>query len=46
MEGSPRENGYFARTVGDEVTTEVIRRYIEYHDEEETRPNQLDLFDQ
>ena len=23
-------NGYFARTVGDEVTTEVIRRYIEY----------------
>jgi putative transposase len=39
------ENGYFARTVGDEVTTEVIRRYIEYHDEEETRPNQLDLFD-
>ena len=40
------ENGYFARTVGDEVTTEVIRRYIEYHDEEETRPNQLDLFDQ
>jgi Transposase and inactivated derivatives len=24
------KNGYFARTVGDEVTTEVIRRYIEY----------------
>ncbi len=40
------EDGYFARTVGDEVTTKVIRRYIEYHDEEETRPNQLDLFDQ
>lgn len=40
------EDGYFARTVGDEVTTQVIRRYIEYHDEEETRPNQLDLFDQ
>ena len=40
------ENGYFARTVGDEVTAKVIRRYIEYHDEEETRPNQLDLFDQ
>jgi putative transposase len=38
------EDGYFARTVGDEVTAEVIRRYIEYHDEEETRPNQLDLF--
>ena len=39
------EDGYFARTVGDEVTAEVVRRYIEYHDEEETRPNQLDLFD-
>jgi len=39
------EDGYFARTVGDEVTTQVIRRYIEYHDEEETRLNQLDLFD-
>jgi hypothetical protein len=31
---------------GTKVTTEVIRRYIEYYDEEETRPNQLDLFDQ
>ena len=39
------EDGYFARTVGDQVTTKVIRRYIEYHDEEETRPSQLDLFD-
>ena len=40
------EDGYFARTAGDEVTTQVIRQYIEYHDEEETRPDQLDLFDQ
>ena len=24
-------DGYFVRSVGDEVTTEVIRRYIEYH---------------
>ena len=24
------EDGYFVRTVGDEVTTKVIRRYIEY----------------
>ena len=39
------EDGYFVRTVGDEVTSEVIRRYIRYHDEEETRPDQLDLFD-
>lgn len=38
------EDGYFARTVGDEVTAEVIRNYIRYHDEEETRPDQLDLF--
>ena len=39
------EDGYFARTVGDEVTAKVVRRYIEYHGEEETRPDQLDLFD-
>ena len=39
------EDGYFARTVGDEVTAEVIRNYIRYHDEEESRPDQLDLFD-
>ena len=38
------EDGYFARTVGDEVTAEVIRNYSRYHDEEETRPDQLDLF--
>jgi putative transposase len=25
------ENGYFVRTVGDEVTVEVIRKYILYH---------------
>ena len=25
-------DGYFVRSVGDEVTAEVIRRYIEYHD--------------
>ena len=24
-------DGYFVRSVGDEVTAEVIRRYIEYH---------------
>ena len=24
-------DGYFVRSVGDEVTTEVIKRYIEYH---------------
>ena len=36
--------GYFVRTVGDAVTTEVIRRYIQYHQTEETTPKQLRLF--
>ena len=35
--------GYFARTVGDAVTAEVIRRCIEYHHTEETTPKQLRL---
>jgi putative transposase len=35
--------GYFARTVGDAVTAEVIRRYIRYHQTEETTPKQLQL---
>ena len=38
------EDGYFARTVGDRVTAETIRKYIEYHHEEETSPKQLKLF--
>lgn len=38
------EDGYFARTVGDEVTADVIRRYIEYHGEQEHKPTQLNLF--
>ena len=25
-------DGYFVRSVGDEVTAEVIRKYIEYHE--------------
>ena len=36
--------GYFARTVGDAVTAEVIRRYVQYHQTEETTPKQLQLF--
>ena len=36
--------GYFVRTVGDAVTADVIRRYIEYHQTEETTPTQLKLF--
>lgn len=38
------EDGYFARTVGDKVTAEVIRKYIRYHREEEKKPRQLELF--
>ncbi len=36
------EDGYFARTVGDKVTAEVIRKYIRRHKEAEDP--QLDLF--
>ena len=38
------EDGYFARTVGDKVTSETIKRYIRYHRKEEKLPQQLDLF--
>ena len=39
------EDGYFARTVGDKVTAEIIKRYIRYHRQEKKSPQQLDLFD-
>ncbi len=35
------EDGYFVRTVGDKVTAEVIRKYIEYHRDHEKTPEQL-----
>ena len=38
------EDGYFARTVGDKVTIDVIRKYIQYHKEHEKSPRQLKLF--
>ena len=38
------EGGYFARTVGDKVTSETIKRYIQYHRLKERTPAQLDLF--
>ena len=38
------EDGYFVRTVGDKVTAEVIRRYIEYHRQQEETLPQLELF--
>lgn len=38
------EDGYFARTVGDQITADVIRRYIQYHQHREHLPEQLELF--
>jgi putative transposase len=38
------EDGYFARTVGDRVTADTIRKYIEYHHGEENSPQQLKFF--
>lgn len=38
------EDGYFARTVGDKVTAEVIKKYIRYHEAKRTRAEQLGLF--
>jgi putative transposase len=38
------EDGYFVRTVGDQVTAEVVKRYIQYHRQEEREGGQLDLF--
>ena len=38
------QEGYFVRTSGDQVTTEIIRNYIEYHKMEEKTPKQLKLF--
>lgn len=35
-------DGYFVRTVGDKVTAEIIRRYIQYHHNETS--TQLKLF--
>ena len=37
------EDGYFARTVGDTVTAEVMRKYIQRH--KEAQDWQLDLFE-
>ena len=42
--GALWEDGYFARTVGDKVTAEVIRRYIQHHRTEKSGDSQLNLF--
>src|SRR5256885_5930727 len=44
--GERWEDGYCARTVGDKVTAEVIRRYIQQHRLEKTGDAQLSLFEQ
>ena len=38
------EDGYFVRTVGAQVTAEVIKRYMRSHRDEEHKGDQLDLF--
>ncbi len=37
------EDGYFARTVGDKVTADLIKRYIKYH-RDKLHGKQLKLF--
>lgn len=37
------EDGYFARTVGDKVTADLIKKYIQHHREDKENP-QLNLF--
>ena len=37
------EDGYFARTVGDKITADLIKRYIKYH-RDEAQGKQLKLF--
>ena len=39
------EDGYFARTVGDQVTAEVIRKYIQHHRNEKEGELQFQLFE-
>ena len=41
--GELSEDGYFARTVGDRMTREVIEKYIEHHRDLEQGPAQLEF---
>ncbi len=38
------EDGYFARTVGDKVTGEIIKKYIKHHRDDQPADPQLELF--
>lgn len=37
--------GYFVRSVGDKVTTDIIRKYIEYQKQEDKAPKQLRMLE-
>jgi len=37
------EDGYFARTVGSDVTKQVIEKYIRYHKDEKQAPPRLNF---
>jgi putative transposase len=38
------EDGYFARTVGDKVTADVIKKYIRFHEAKKRQAEQLKMF--
>ena len=37
------EDGYFARTVGDKLTSQMIEKYIRHHRDEKQSPAQIDF---
>ena len=37
------EDGYFARTVGEKLTKQIINKYIKHHNDEKQAPSQLDF---
>lgn len=39
------EDGYFARTVGDKITAQIIKRYIQNHRDDKDEDLQLKLFE-
>ena len=41
--GEMWEDGYFARTVGDTLTSDMIEKYIRHHRQEEQLPAQVDF---
>jgi putative transposase len=38
------EDGYFACTVGDRVTADVIKKYNRFHDAKKRQAEQLNIF--